>query len=81
MYGFKVEGHEYQCLLGLFNNAIIASNIKFIQLESHTDDMYLNKKEDNEIKYLLNENGFKECKKIKHGFGGIYEIIYKNVTM
>lgn len=76
-----VEGHEYQCLLGLFNNATIANNIKFIQLESHTDDMYLNKKEDYEIKHLLNENGFKECQKIKHGFGGIYEIIYKNITM
>jgi len=76
-----VEGHEYQCLQGLFNETTIANSIKFIQLESHNDDMYLNKKEEHEINQLLTDNGFQEFEKIKHGFGDIYEIIYKNINL
>jgi len=76
-----VEGHEYQCLLGLFTNNTIARGIKFIQIESHADDMYLNKKEEHEINQLLLKNGFEEFKKINHGFGDIYEIIYQNVNL
>lgn len=76
-----VEGHEYACLQGLFSNPAIGKNIEFIQLESHKDDMYFNKKEENEINELLLDNGFQEFEKIKHGFGDIYEIIYKNVNL
>ena len=34
-----VEGHEYECLKGLFN-VPLNSNIELIQLEYHNDDMY-----------------------------------------
>ena len=36
-----VEGHELQCLQGLFAEDKTVLPIRFIQLESHNDDMYL----------------------------------------
>lgn len=73
-----VEGHEFQALSGIFNNDNKTIKIKFIQIESHHDDMYKSVKNHNEINNLLNANGFKEIHRIKHGFGNFYEIIYKN---
>jgi hypothetical protein len=57
--------------------------IKFIQLESHNDDMYLHNQQSAgnsqaQIEELLKMNGFYEVARIKHGFGDFYEIIYEN---
>jgi len=70
------EGHEYDCLLGLFQNKLDCK-IDYIQLESHNDDMYNSKKVD--IENLLHNNNFLLDAKIRHGFGGIDELIYKNI--
>lgn len=68
------EGHEYSCLIGLFKNQQ-HYDIKYIQLEKHNDDMYLNGRSFKEISELLNENGFEIEAKIKHGYGDFEEII------
>ncbi len=74
------EGHEYSCLLGLFDNEdSIHERIKYIQIENHNDDMYVNKIPTAQIESLLNENGFQICGKVKHGFGDIDELIFKNI--
>ena len=73
-----VEGHEYDCLLGLFNKTISTDSIRFIQLESHNDDMYMSNQQHSQITKMLNDNGFEERVKFKHGFGDFYEIIYEN---
>lgn len=72
------EGHEYECLLGLFKkneegNLFCA---KRIQIENHEDDMYLNQVSFEEINRLLNKNDYQLEKKIKHPFGNFYELIY-----
>jgi FkbM family methyltransferase len=72
-----VEGHEFQSLQGLFNSDGNSLPIRYIQIESHYDDMYLNTSV-NEIEKLLNNNGFNEVTRFKHGFGDFYEIIYEN---
>lgn len=69
------EGHEYKCLLGLFNNA--GTDISFIQLEQHNDDMYRNKITKETINELLVKNNFRLFRTIKHGFGDLDEVIYK----
>ena len=51
------------------------NKIKYIQIEEHNDDLSSDKKD--KIKVLLNKNGYKEKQKIKHGFGEIYDLIYK----
>ncbi|MGK4566558.1 FkbM family methyltransferase [Flavobacterium sp. 3HN19-14] len=74
-----VEGHELQCLQGVFDgNKQIP--IRYIQIESHNDDMYLNNDQD-KIAQLLNENGFEEAARIKHAFGDFYEIIFENKNL
>ena len=72
-----VEGHELQSLKGLFSNSNIALPIRYIQIESHSDDMYLNNSSA-DIEALLKNNGFYEVARFKHGFGDFYEIIYEN---
>ena len=69
------EGHEYDCLLGLFQKKMDCK-IDFIQLESHNDDMYL-KKNENAINELLEQNNFIIDARIQHGFGEIEELIFK----
>ncbi len=69
------EGHEYKCLLGLFNGP--GTTINFIQLEQHNDDMYTNKASEDTITQLLIKNKFQLYQKIKHGFGDFDEVIYK----
>ena len=73
-----VEGHELQCLQGLFADEKNVLPIRFIQLESHNDDMYLSNNQYHEIEALLNKNGFFKAAEIKHGFGDFAEIIYEN---
>lgn len=73
-----VEGHELQCLQGLFQDESKVLPIRFIQLESHNDDMYLNNNKHQEIENLLIKNGFEKRTTIKHGFGDFAEIIYEN---
>lgn len=73
-----VEGHEQQALKGLFSNPGKKLPIRFIQLESHNDDMYINHNQQDDIRKLMNENGFEQAAKLKHGFGDFYEIIYEN---
>lgn len=72
-----VEGHELQSLQGLFSEEAFYP-IRFIQIESHNDDMYQRGSRQTEIEQLLERNGFLQKKKIKHGFGDFYEIIYEN---
>ncbi len=73
-----VEGHELQCLQGLFVNENEVIPIRFIQLESHNDDMYLANNQHLDIESILNKNGFEKVAEIKHGFGDFAEIIYEN---
>ena len=67
-----VEGHEYNALCGLFP---LKNKIKYIQIEEHNYDLYSGNKD--KIRVLLNKNGYKEKQRIKHGFGEIYDVIYK----
>lgn len=67
------EGHEYNCLEGLFSGDIPLIN--FIQLEHHNDDMYLQAKGQSPEK-LLEEKGFPSFEVIGHGFGNLDERIY-----
>lgn len=69
------EGHELKCLLGLFIEKTIP--VHYIQVERHNDDMYLHQN-NVEIDNLLEGNGFELFEVIKHGFGEIDELIYKN---
>jgi hypothetical protein len=52
--------------------------IRFIQLESHNDDMYLSNNQYQDIETILNKNGFEKIAEIKHGFGDFAEIIFEN---
>ena len=72
-----VEGHEYECLKGLFN-APLSSNIHLIQLEHHNDDMYEDSISFNEINDILNRNNFKLIERFKHAFGDFEDLLYKN---
>ena len=73
-----VEGHELQCLQGLFSEELKTVPIRYIQIESHNDDMYMSNNQHHEIEELLNNNGFFKAAEIKHGFGDFAEIIYEN---
>jgi FkbM family methyltransferase len=70
------EGHEYKCLQGLFDG-LPKYNAGIIQLEQHHDDMYANKISEEEIMQMLSANGYNVYKRIRHGFGGIDEVMYK----
>ena len=72
-----VEGHEYECLRGLFNTAV-DSNIHLIQLEHHNDDMYENSISFNQINDILNRNNFELIDRFKHVFGDFEDLLYKN---
>lgn len=72
-----VEGHEFACLQGLFNNGR-AFPIRYLQLENHNDDMYANKTSFADIDALLKANGFTLEATVKHGFGDLDELIYRN---
>ena len=72
-----VEGHEYECLRGLFNTAV-DSNIHLIQLEHHNDDMYENSISFNQINDILNRNNFELIDRFNHVFGDFEDLLYKN---
>ncbi len=67
-----------QCLQGLFVEDKTVLPIRFIQLESHNDDMYLSNNQYQDIETILNKNGFEKIAEIKHGFGDFAEIIFEN---
>jgi FkbM family methyltransferase len=69
------EGHELECLKGLFPNCL--NSIDLIQLENHFDDMYIKTSKNEFISKFLAENGFYLEKKIKHGFGDFEEQLFK----
>jgi len=73
-----VEGHEYKVLQGLFNSGLKKQTLRFIQLESHNDDMYLDVNRHNEIEKLLKKNYFDKIAVIKNVFGDFVDIIYEN---
>tara|TARA_X000000950_G_C13880170_1_gene646561 strand:+ start:126 stop:857 length:732 start_codon:yes stop_codon:yes gene_type:complete len=72
-----VEGHEYECLKGLFNTPLNL-NIHLIQLEHHNDDMYENSISFNQINDILNENNFELIERLNHAFGDFEDLLYKN---
>ena len=74
-----VEGHEYECLKGLFD-VPLNSNIELIQLEYHNDDMYQNSIPFDKIDNLLQINNFKLIGKFKHAFGDFEDLLYKNIS-
>ena len=74
-----VEGHEYECLKGLFD-VPLNSNIKLIQLEYHNDDMYQNSIPFDKIDNLLQINNFKLIGKFKHAFGDFEDLLYRNIS-
>lgn len=74
-----VEGHELQCLQGLFESSTKNIPIKFIQLESHNDDLYLSNNKHQDITNILEKNGYEKIKEIKHGFGDFSEIIFQQI--
>tara|TARA_B100000676_G_C18056527_1_gene834792 strand:- start:995 stop:1732 length:738 start_codon:yes stop_codon:yes gene_type:complete len=69
-----VEGHELKCLDGLFRN--LKAEVKCIQVEINSNDLYGKKKGSNEIFDLMNKNGFKNYKIIKHGFGNFSDVVF-----
>ena len=71
------EGHEFECLEGLFQSTI-DSKVRVIQFEMHFDDMYLKNRSYDDIKELLNVNGYFEIKRIKHSFGNFYDYFYSH---
>jgi FkbM family methyltransferase len=71
------EGHELNCLIGLFYQGQLPL-IHKIQIERHYDDMYINSNNMKHIDLLLSQNNFIETVAIKHGFGDFEEIIYQN---
>ncbi|MCF8342946.1 MAG: FkbM family methyltransferase [Chitinophagaceae bacterium] len=70
------EGHELECLKGLFPSCL--NSIGIIQLENHFNDMYLNTNNNEEISKYLAQNGFYLERKIKHGFGDFEEQLFKS---
>ncbi|MFH6767357.1 FkbM family methyltransferase [Gaetbulibacter aquiaggeris] len=73
-----VEGHELKCLQGLFSDENKVMPIRFIQLESHKDDMYLSNSQHQDIEKILVKHGFEIAAEFKHGFGDFAELIYVN---
>lgn len=72
-----VEGHEFDCLRGLFDG--LNTSVKCIQIEAQSNDLYQKQTNLNHIKTLIKENGFSQSKEIKHGFGGFSDILFWKV--
>ncbi|MGR6088588.1 MAG: FkbM family methyltransferase [Arcticibacter sp.] len=70
------EGHEFYCLKGLFNSGY-QNKVRYIQIENHNDDMYLNRVPYKEVENLLNLHGFHEDAVISHGFSDLDEVVFK----
>ena len=72
-----VEGHEYQCLEGLFENGSVTNQPRFIQLENHFDDMYHESISHIKIDELLRKNNYNPVFRLKNKIGDYEEVIYK----
>jgi FkbM family methyltransferase len=68
------EGHEYSCLMGLFEN--INCEINYIQIEEHITESYT--ESTTKCKKILTENNFTELVKFKHHIGNFYDVIFIN---
>lgn len=71
------EGHEAACLRGLYNSEPALCTVSCVQLEQHYHDMYLNRGEKEEAGALLTSHGFCLDRRIRHGFGHFYELLYR----
>jgi len=71
------EGHEYAVLKGLFSGA--KHGVERIQVEVHDNDQYA-VPDLREITRLVEENGYRLEKKIRHYFGSFYELIFRKET-
>ena len=69
-----VEGHELNCLKGLFDG--LNAEVKCIQIEAQSNDLYMNNDNKSELFDLMKKNGFDKSEKIKHGFGDFSDIIF-----
>jgi len=74
------EGHEYACLLGLFKKNLPVK-IRYMQLESHNDNMYDSTISDKDILGILEKNNFELVQKIDHRIGDFDELIYRNTQI
>ena len=74
-----VEGHELECLKGLFSDSEKPCPVRFIQLEDHRDDMYGDK--GSEVNEFMNLMGFQKTEQVKHGFGNLYDVIWTNTRL
>jgi len=70
-----VEGHELHVIQGTMI-LLKEKRIRYLQMEQHFDDQY--KGEFSIIRELLEQVGYLEEIRLKHGFGDFYEIIYKS---
>lgn len=80
MIKIDIEGHEYAALQGLFKRRT-NHPVRYIQIENHSDDMYLNKISFEKIEKLLADNGFLQFASVPHGFGKISDIIFRNKNL
>jgi hypothetical protein len=71
------EGHEMNCLIGLFS--CNSHNIEYIQIEYHDDDMYKSSFSLSQFSDLFFFHGYHLQESIKHGFGNFMDIIYKKI--
>ena len=69
------EGHEYECLKGLFDDLKV--EVKYIQVEEHVSESH--SKSSVESKKILIENNYKERFRIKHHLGKFYDVIYEKM--
>ena len=74
-----VEGHELDCLKGLFGDKGTIVPVRLIQLEEHRDDLYTTGMV--EIEELLRVNGFEKRIQVKHGFGNLYDVLWLNKSI
>ncbi len=69
-----VEGHEFECLVGLFKSENQIA--KRIQIENHKNDMYLKGRDFSEYTSLLSSYGYEYEFEIKHSFGDFSDIFF-----
>jgi FkbM family methyltransferase len=69
------EGHEYECLKGLFDDLKV--EVKYIQVEEHVSESH--SKSSIQSKKILIDNNYKERFRIKHHLGKFYDVIYEKM--
>ncbi len=72
------EGHEIECLRGLF--PIKNVRIDYLQIEAHGTDIYKKTETDVLPANYLRQHGFSPFHKIKHSFGNFHELFFKSIT-